>query len=120
MMNELKTLATKALKVCEDEQWTMEQYLENWEDDEEITNIYNEVVDTLTPSGMERDSSKIQIAHGDNVENDEEFLDFYDKLTELEPIKEIDSNISVYDVDGTLYATEYGEGGMYSVMFYSK
>lgn len=107
----------KVLRV--NEEWDVAQQLKGW-DDKEMERDYDQVVDLLTPEGIERDRSKVKITHTDNVENLDKFFNMYDKLKELQPIKRIEGLefITVYEVDGKRYATEASEGA-YAIFYYS-
>ena len=119
-MNKINALAKEALKA--DDDWNVAKQLEDWED-KEMEKDYDTVVDYLVPEymkeGIQKDRSKVKITHTDNVEDEDKFYDLYNELKKLQPIKQVKDYLSIYDVDGTRYATEYAEGGAYAVFYYS-
>ena len=105
----------KALRV--NENWDVAQQLNGW-DDKEMERDYDQVVDLLTPEGIERDRSKVKITHTDNVANTYAFLRLYTELQNSQPVKQINKCLSVYEMSGKRYATEFGEGGAYAIFHY--
>ena len=102
-----------------DDDYNVALNLEGW-NDEQMKRIYGEVVDLVTPLGLEKDPQKVKITHTDNCENGTKFLDLYSYLVDLQPVKQVDNNIAVYETNGKRYATEYAEGGAYAVFYYEE
>ena len=100
------------LKVEEGEEWNVEFQLQDWDDDGRLTDDFDKVVKYLTPEGVVPERKRIKITHSDNAVDLSMFLDLYAELYDTTtPITVIDG-ISIREVNGKRYATEYADGGL--------